>query len=70
MTQFLVKSLTISSIGGISGAILGILGYNPYIAWPVVIISILFSILMGVIFGVTPAKKAAKLKPIVALKSE
>ncbi|CEP50500.1 lipoprotein release ABC transporter permease [[Clostridium] sordellii] len=78
-TQFLVESLTISSIGGISGAILGILGSNivlsimgsdPYIAWPVVIISILFSILMGVIFGVTPAKKAAKLKPIVALKSE
>ncbi|CEN87007.1 ABC transporter permease [Paraclostridium sordellii] len=79
LTQFLVESLTISSIGGISGAILGILGSNivlsimgsdPYIAWPVVIISILFSILMGVIFGVTPAKKAAKLKPIVALKSE
>ena len=79
LTQFLVESLTISSIGGISGAILGILwsnivlsimGSDPYIAWPVVIISILFSILMGVIFGVTPAKKAAKLKPIVALKSE
>ncbi|CEP89309.1 lipoprotein release ABC transporter permease [[Clostridium] sordellii] len=79
LTQFLVESLTISSIGGISGAILGILGSNivlsimgsdPYILWPVVIISILFSILMGVIFGVTPAKKAAKLKPIVALKSE
>ncbi|CEK33862.1 ABC transporter permease,Macrolide export ATP-binding/permease protein MacB,macrolide transporter ATP-binding /permease protein,acidobacterial duplicated orphan permease,MacB-like periplasmic core domain [[Clostridium] sordellii] len=79
LTQFLVESLTISSIGGISGAILGILGSNivlsimgsdPYISWPVVIISILFSILMGVIFGVTPAKKAAKLKPIVALKSE
>lgn len=79
LIQFLVESLTISSIGGISGAILGILGSNivlsimgsdPYIAWPVVIISILFSILMGVIFGVTPAKKAAKLKPIVALKSE
>ncbi|MFR8869119.1 ABC transporter permease [Paraclostridium sordellii] len=79
LTQFLVESLTISSIGGIFGAILGILGSNivlsimgsdPYISWPVVIISILFSILMGVIFGVTPAKKAAKLKPIVALKSE
>ncbi|CEN86998.1 ABC transporter permease [Paraclostridium sordellii] len=69
MTQFLVKSLTISSIGGISGAILGILGDNPYIAWPVVIISILFSILMRVIFGVTPAKKVAKLKTIVVLKS-
>ncbi|MRZ79372.1 FtsX-like permease family protein [Paeniclostridium sordellii] len=79
LTQFLIESLTISSIGGIFGAILGILGSNivlsimgsdPYISWPVVIISILFSILMGVIFGVTPAKKAAKLKPIVALKSE
>lgn len=79
LTQFLVESLTISSIGGIFGAILGILGSNivlsimgsdPYISWAVVIISILFSILMGVIFGVTPAKKAAKLKPIVALKSE
>lgn len=69
LTQFLVESLTISSIGGISGAILGILGDNPYIAWPVVIISILFSILMRVIFGVTPAKKVAKLKTIVVLKS-
>lgn len=79
LSQFLVESLTISSIGGITGAILGIggsniilsiMGSDPYIAWNVVIIAILFSILMGVIFGVAPAKKAAKLKPIVALKSE
>ncbi|WP_373599814.1 ABC transporter permease [Paraclostridium bifermentans] len=79
LSQFLVESLTISSIGGISGAILGIggsniilsiMGSDPYIAWNVVIIAIVFSILMGVIFGVAPAKKAAKLKPIVALKSE
>lgn len=79
LSQFLVESLVISTIGGVSGAILGIIGSNivlsimgsdPYIAWTVVIIAILFSILMGVVFGVTPAKKAAKLKPIVALKSE
>ena len=79
LTQFLVESLTISLLGGLVGSVIGISGANvvlnlmgssSYIAWNVVLISILFAVIMGVIFGIAPANKAADLKPIDALKSE
>ncbi|RDY26290.1 ABC transporter permease [Romboutsia weinsteinii] len=79
LIQFLVESLTISFIGGFIGATIGIFGSFPilksmnadsYIAWNVVFASVGFAVLMGVIFGISPANKASKLQPIVALKSE
>lgn len=79
LTQFLIESFTISLVGGVIGAVIGILGSNavlgmmgsePYIAWNVVLISIIFAVSMGVIFGITPANKASRLQPITALKSE
>lgn len=79
LVQFLVESLTISFIGGIIGALIGIFGSMPilssmgaefYIAWDVVFAAVGFAVFMGVVFGISPANKASKLQPIVALKSE
>ena len=79
LVQFLVESLTISFIGGAVGALIGILGSMPilssmgadlYIAWDVVFAAVGFAVFMGVVFGISPANKASKLQPIVALKSE
>lgn len=79
LVQFLVESLTISFIGGTIGALLGVfgsmpilnsMGAQPYIAWNVVFAAVGFAIFMGVVFGISPANKASKLQPIVALKSE
>lgn len=79
LVQFLVESLTISFIGGAIGALIGILGSIPilnsmgaefYIAWSVVFAAVGFAIFMGVVFGISPANKASKLQPIVALRSQ
>ena len=79
LVQFLVESLTISFIGGAIGALIGIFGSIPilnsmgaefYIAWSVVLAAVGFAIFMGVVFGISPANKASKLQPIVALRSQ
>ena len=79
LVQFLVESLTISAIGGAIGSLVGIvgslpilnsMGSEPYIAWNVVFAAIGFAVFMGVVFGISPANKASKLQPIVALKTE
>ncbi|MCB2291212.1 ABC transporter permease [Clostridium sp. CS001] len=79
MMQFLIESVILSSIGGIIGMILGIVGaeiigvfagIEPIISWTSIIGSILFSSAVGVFFGIYPAKKAAELDPIDALRYE
>ena len=79
LTQFLVEAMILSMIGGIIGTALGIgiaaigmaiakvhLVINPV----TVIIAVAFSAGVGLLFGVFPAKKAAKLDPIEALRYE
>ncbi len=75
--QFLIEAVTLSSLGGIIGIILGILFsliinnfFQTVITWWSVALSFSFSMLVGVIFGVTPAIRAAKLNPIQALRYE
>lgn len=75
--QFLVESIVLSSIGGITGIILGValsLVLNNFIqttitAWSIVV-SFGFSMFVGVVFGVAPAMRASRLDPIQALRYE
>jgi putative ABC transport system permease protein len=79
LLQFLIEALTISLIGGLIGILLGIAGtavigviagwgfqFNPAI----IVIALAFSLAVGVVFGVWPARQAARLDPIVALHYE
>lgn len=79
MLQFLSESAIITCIGGIIGIILGILGakgicslpmlgFEPKISILTILLATLFSSGVGLVFGVYPAKKAAKLSPIEALR--
>lgn len=84
MSQFLIESILISIIGGIAGAIIGsILSYLVSIGasstgldWEFSLplksyfVAIGFSTFFGVVFGVYPARKAARLEPVEALRNE
>lgn len=78
-TQFLLESLVLGLAGGIVGIVLGvaIAGVTSHVfGWPVitsptaVVVSALFSMMIGVFFGYYPARKAAALDPIDALRFE
>ncbi|MEN6485951.1 MAG: ABC transporter permease [Syntrophobacteraceae bacterium] len=79
LMQFLVEAVVLSCFGGIIGIVLGIAGavfgafvlklpfvFNPTIA----VIGFLFSAAVGVVFGYFPARQAARLDPIEALRHE
>ncbi|UUZ89732.1 ABC transporter permease [Paenibacillus sp. P25] len=78
LLQFLVEAVVISGLGGLIGLILGIAAsyvwpmLNPSqatkVSWDIGIYSFLFSVLVGMIFGLYPANKASKLRPIDALR--
>ena len=77
--QFLTEAAMLTSIGGIIGVIAGIIlskivsqlsGAPTAISIPAIIGSVLFSMLIGVVFGLLPSVKAADLNPIDALRSE
>ncbi len=77
--QFLVEAIIICLIGGIIGLVLGIGGgmaLTNYMGYPAapslggIVLSIGFSVSIGLIFGYVPANKAAKMNPIDALRYE
>ena len=79
LLQFLIESVFLSAIGGIIGIVIGIgLGQlvcslidMSFVAQSnMVLMSFVFSIFIGVFFGIAPARKAARLHPIEALRSE
>ena len=79
VTQFLIEAVVISLMGGIIGIILGIgsskliglaSGMSTVISLPTIVMSFAFSMAIGLIFGIYPARKAAKLNPIDALHYE
>lgn len=79
LAQFLVESVVMSLIGGIIGIAIGISGAFlvslianiPFVvSIPSVIIAVGVSTLVGVVFGLYPARRAAKLSPIDALRYE
>lgn len=77
--QFLTEAAMLTSIGGVIGVIVGIVlskvvsrisGAPTAISIPAIIGSVVFSMLIGVVFGLLPSVKAADLNPIDALRSE
>ncbi len=84
LMQFLVESLIIGLAGGVIGVLLawGLTGLikniaaatsynlNPVITAGSVIVAVLFSVGVGVVFGIYPANRASKLEPVEALRTE
>jgi putative ABC transport system permease protein len=78
-TQFLIESVVLSLTGGLLGIVLGLgvsvsipslLGWPTSISTAAIIGSVLFSGAVGIFFGYYPARKAAALDPIDALRYE
>ena len=77
LIQFLIEAVILSCIGGATGVLLGYLGtlaIKPFFPAQVTLSSVVLafgvSSLVGIIFGVAPARKASKLSPIEALRYE
>ena len=77
--QFLTESVILCLIGGIIGVAIGIAGafaacsiinIKPNITWWLIVVALLFSSGVGLFFGIYPARKAAQMSPIDALRSE
>jgi putative ABC transport system permease protein len=79
LTQFLVEAVTLSLLGGVIGIVIGVavaIGVALSAQWPVlisieaVVVAIAAAGLTGIVFGFMPARRAAHLNPIDALRSE
>jgi putative ABC transport system permease protein len=77
--QFLVEAVTLSLIGGLAGVALGMaaaFGVAQLAGWRIVLepdsvlLAVAFAFVIGVFFGFYPARKAARLNPVEALRFE
>ena len=79
MAQFLIEALVLSALGGVVGVLLGVAGAfldatfssTPFVLDPLaMLLAFGFSAFVGVVFGFYPAQRAARMDPIVALRTE
>jgi putative ABC transport system permease protein len=79
MAQFLIEALTLAAIGGAMGVVLGIgigellaarFGWVSETRTDIILLSLAVSATVGIVFGLYPARKAARLDPIEALRYE
>ncbi len=79
MVQFLIESVLMSFLGGITGILLGVgttvlitlfAGWTVRVSLSSIILATTFSLIVGIVFGLWPAKKASTLDPIEALRYE
>lgn len=79
LLQFLTEAIVLTSVGGAIGVLLGIGGAKIisnimdmpfYISISAIVGALVFSMLVGIIFGLLPSIKASKLQPVDALKYE
>lgn len=79
LTQFLVEAVTLSLVGGLIGIVLGIggswmiaefAGWQTQLSSASIVLAVSFSAAIGIFFGFYPARKAARLLPIQALRYE
>ncbi len=79
LTQFVIEALTIGALGGLLGIAVGgggayvlseFIGWNVYISPDAVILAVVFSVGVGLFFGIWPARRAAQLDPIEALRHD
>ncbi|MGI8498510.1 MAG: ABC transporter permease [Gemmatimonadaceae bacterium] len=79
LLQFLIEAIVLCLLGGIVGILLGAggaVGLNKGLSWntdvslPSIILAFVFSAAVGIVFGVWPARRAARLDPIQALRYE
>ena len=80
LTQFLIEAIVLSVVGGLIGLIIGMSGafiignlsdgLTPVLAWDSVALAIGVSTIVGLFFGIFPARRASRLNPIDALRYE
>jgi putative ABC transport system permease protein len=79
LTQFLVEAVTLSLVGGLIGIALGVggswmiakfAGWQTQLSTASIALAVSFSAAIGIFFGFYPARKAARLLPIQALRYE
>ena len=79
MTQFLVESIVMSLVGGFTGVAIGyassevvaaLTGWSTLVSVPTVLLALGFAAGVGIFFGFYPARRAAGLDPIEALRYE
>lgn len=77
LVQFLMEAVSVATIGGILGIILGLIGLKALsglmklptaLMWQPIVLALLSAIIVGLIAGIQPAKRAANLNPIDALR--
>lgn len=79
LNQFLTEAAVLTSLGGMLGVIVGIImarlissvmGTPTAISVPAILIAVVFSMIIGIVFGLLPAVKASNLNPIQALRRD